>query len=530
MIPFNTYLIRLKIACLIHAIFFLCLGYSYAQDGIIELLPGTQKLVYDEVSGAQKLIGGGVNLNYEGNKIYADSVFHYEKQNVLKAYGRVHIIKEDSLNLHCDSLTYGTKTHLAKLYGNVRVIEDDYVLKTQLLDYNSESGLANYNNGGRIENTVENETLTSTRGYLYPKNKNLHFSGNVKYVSDSLEFTSDTLQYRYVKKIATFFGPTYIQTKKTETFCNEGWFNTDIREGVLKNEAFILYDSKQLCGDSLYLNDSLKIFEGQKNIHFIDTVQKISFESQKAYFSKNEQFGYLTDSLQIIYTMKDDTLYMHCDSVLIFTDTSDKLIRSELFWDVQIYGNKLQASCDSMSFDRTIERATLFRKPILWSENAELKSDTMYVFANDSVINKVELIEKPTIIMEVDSGNYYNQIGGKLIEAFFKDNKLTLAEVNRNAQTNYFPQDTIRSKNQVEIKRQGMARLYASRIKIYLDSGEVTGITYFDSPDGAFYPIPKIPMDEKFINNFSYFPEYKPINRFDIFRQKRYFTPPVEGK
>ena len=48
----------------------------------------------------------------------------------------------------------------------------------------------------------------------------------------------------------------------------------------------------------------------------------------------------------------------------------------------------------------------------------------------------------------------------------------------------------------------GMNRLYASDLKVYLDSGEVTGITYFEQPDGVFYPMDKIDSKEQFIQNF----------------------------
>ena len=49
-----------------------------------------------------------------------------------------------------------------------------------------------------------------------------------------------------------------------------------------------------------------------------------------------------------------------------------------------------------------------------------------------------------------------------------------------------------------------MNRLYASDLRIYLDSGEVVGITYFDKPDGVFYPMNKIKKEEQFISNFSW--------------------------
>jgi hypothetical protein len=55
-----------------------------------------------------------------------------------------------------------------------------------------------------------------------------------------------------------------------------------------------------------------------------------------------------------------------------------------------------------------------------------------------------------------------------------------------------------------------MNRLYSSDINIYLDSGEVTGITYLEKPDGVFYPMNQINKDEQFIPSFKWNPMLRP--------------------
>jgi hypothetical protein len=41
-------------------------------------------------------------------------------------------------------------------------------------------------------------------------------------------------------------------------------------------------------------------------------------------------------------------------------------------------------------------------------------------------------------------------------------------------------------------------------LRIYLDSGEVTGITYFDEPDGIFFPMNQIDTEEQFLPDFKW--------------------------
>ena len=156
-----------------------------------------------------------------------------------------------------------------------------------------------------------------------------------------------------------------------------------------------------------------------------------------------------------------------------------------------------------LSYSKADEYIELFKEPVVWSKNGELKGDSIRIYMNDTTINRMEINKRATVIMEVDSGLYYNQIGGNTITAFFKDNELYQALTVGNAQTVFFPTDEEKTDTLITIKRMGMNRLYASELKVYLDSGEVTGVTYFQQPDGVFYPMDKINAEESRIANFA---------------------------
>ena len=64
-----------------------------------------------------------------------------------------------------------------------------------------------------------------------------------------------------------------------------------------------------------------------------------------------------------------------------------------------------------------------------------------------------------------------------------------------------------------------MNRILASDLRIYLDSGEVTGITYFDKPDGVFYPMDKIQKEVQFIPSFNWNPSLRPKNWMEIIHE-----------
>jgi hypothetical protein len=158
----------------------------------------------------------------------------------------------------------------------------------------------------------------------------------------------------------------------------------------------------------------------------------------------------------------------------------------------------------------------LYKNPIVWAKNAELKGDRMEIFLNDSLVERIVITDNATVLMEIDSGKYYNQIGGKLMTNYFKNNELIRSDVNGGAKTIFFPENEERTDTTLTIKRIGMNRLYASDLRIYLDSGEVKGITYYDKPDGVFYPMDRINEEEQFIKEFDWKAALRPKDWMEI--------------
>lgn len=479
--------------------FFLCTSI-FAQK-MLELLPGSSELVYDESVGAHKLLGGA-NFIYQGNTMYCDSAYFFDHSKLMRAYGHVHVQKTDQLNLFCDSLQYNTGDGWSKLWGHVRAIDSEYKLTTDSMDFDTRSQQGIYRHGGKIENLLNGEVLTSRVGYFYPNSKNFFFRGNVNYVSKEVKMTTDTLQYKYAESRCYFFGPTDITTEDALIFCESGWYNVQTEEGHLRKNASIVQGSKTIRGDTLNYNPKTKISEGFGHVFFEDTLEQLNFSGNYAFIDDSMHYSYLTGEPIARKVQKNDTLYIHADTIFNQNDSLGERLLTKGYHGVKLFSANMQAIADSMSYEKGTQNMELFKDPVVWSRNGELKGDSIRIFMNDSIIHRIHVIDKATILMEVDSGKYYNQIGGNTITAFFKDNEIYQAIAFGNAQTVFFPEEETKTDTAFIVKRMGMNRLYASELKIYLDSGEVTGITYFEQPDGVFYPMSKIKESEQFIANF----------------------------
>lgn len=489
---------------------FLCRLSAWAQTDWLELLPGATQLSYDEKTGIQRLTGI-INFTYQGNTMYCDSAHYKAKTQEVWAYGKVHLNKRDTLNLFCDSLYYNGKTRMAKLWGNVRVRDREYKLTTDTLEYDAKKSRAIYRYGGRIENITTSEVLTSRVGYFNPNTEESFFRGNVVYKSPDLKMTTDTLQYNYLKHRVYFFGPTNVTQKETKLFCEKGWYDVQTEEGVLQGNAFIDQKPRLIHGDSLYYNPKQKIAIGKGHISVLDTAQKVEFRG--GYFYSNEQSGkdVLSDQPWVRLMKSKDTVYFRADTLIHQRDTLNKTLSVSGKCNVKIFQNNIQGTADSLHYDKPAGFMDMWGSPHFWSHNSELSGDSIRVYVkNDSVIEKVHLRYNAFAANEVDSGNYYNQLAGKEIWAFFKENELVKAQVLANARTVYFPTDTVKTDTSVVIDRKGMNRIYAADLNVYLDSGEVTGITFIRQPEGIFYPMDQLDPDEQFLQGFTWSPLLRP--------------------
>jgi hypothetical protein len=134
----------------------------------------------------------------------------------------------------------------------------------------------------------------------------------------------------------------------------------------------------------------------------------------------------------------------------------------------------------------------------------------------DSVIEKAQILGNASSIMKVDTGTCFNQLSGKRIDAWFKESVLVKAKVSGQAWTIFYPLEDQKNDSILTRKRKGLNRLFASELIVYLDSGEVSKITFFDKPDGVFFPIDQIEDKERFIRNFSWNPMLRPRNPYTM--------------
>lgn len=490
------------------------------KKSFLELLPGSDQLLVNEAAGYNKLIGN-VRFTYQGHQMFCDSALYYEGAGKVKAYGRVQINKQDTLNLYCDSLYFNSKSKYAKLWGHVRVRDREYKLETDSLDYDADKGEAVYRNGGVITHIERSDRLTSKIGYYYPESKNFFFRKNVTYTDDTYRMTTDTLRFQSIAEKVFFYGATNIEIPKDTTliYCKSGFFDLKNNKGHFVDSAHIFRPSQQIYGDTLIYDSKSDISIGIGNVLIRDTTEKVDFEADYAYSNGKLGKRFLTHCALATMYQKDDTLFIHADTLFATTDTLNKLKSVKAYYGVMIFSTSYQGLCDSLCYTKSDSLIKMYEKPVLWAKNSQLTGDSIQVRRNKSGISRAYIYGNSLAVSEVDSGRYYNQVAGRNIVGYFNQNKLHLVHVVGSAKTLYFPEKEEENDSSIVVTRSGMNRLFSSEIKLYLDSGEVVGVTSIEQPDGVFFNMEALPTSETKVENFIWRATERPKKEEDLWIQ-----------
>src|SRR5690554_7555129 len=97
----------------------------------------------------------------QDTRLYCDSAYYNLVHHTIRAYGNIHLNKQNTLNMFCDSLFFDTKKDYAKMYGNVRVRNNEYKLTTDSLDYDFKKNVGIYKNKGLITSISSSDQLSS---------------------------------------------------------------------------------------------------------------------------------------------------------------------------------------------------------------------------------------------------------------------------------------------------------------------------------------------------------------------------------
>jgi len=463
----------------------------------------------DRVSDAQ-VLQGNVIFEHDGALMYCDSALIFQQDNSLEAYGNIKVNQGDTVSITGDSLFYLGDEKLAKLRGNIFFKEKDLKLTTNILNYDLNSGVATYHSGGTIVSTENNNKLSSETGTYNSNTETLFFKDSVRLINPEYTIESDTLTYNTLSEISYFNGPTFIRSDENLIYCEHGWYDTQNEISSFWSNTYIISKEQKLEGDSIYYDRNIGIGEAYGNVQITDTTNNLIINGDIAIHDEKNDSSLVTGNAIFTQIENIDTLYLHADTLTFKIDSATKRQSFTGFHNVVLFKKDLQARCDSITYNEQDSLMHLFVDPIIWSDENQLTGEIITLQTSGGNISNLFINYDALIVSEIDTSNY-NQIKGKTITGYFKENQLNQIFVKGNGETIYF------LGNEGEPVTD-MNRSICTNIKIKLDSSQIQTINFITNPSSNMSPISSLSNEDKKLEGFIWKISDRPKSREDLLK------------
>jgi lipopolysaccharide export system protein LptA len=482
--------------------------FSFAQKKT-KIKFEADNIEYDETLGkkARRLIDNVV-FEHKGVFMYCDSAYQYPESNSLDAFGRVKIVQGDSMTLYTDSLNYNGDTEIFKCKNNVVLDNKDIHLETDYLIFNRGENFGYYLGGGEITNRSDQSLLVSEKGYYYTELDEFYFKKDVVYTHPEFIIKADTLKYNSEIKKTTFLGPTDIEADSNFIYCERGFFNSNTGKSEYHKNAYMTSESRIIKGDSIFYDTKENFGRILGNADILDTSEQISIRGEIALLYREKDSAVVTDMAELQQYLDEDTMFLHADTFKIFT-TKDSSRVLKAYRKIRFFKSDLQGQCDSMVYAFSDSAIMMYYDPILWSGENQITGEYVQLNMAGGRIHSMDINQDAFINSLVDSIRY-NQIRGKDMTGYFKDNQIDLIDVVGNGQTIYYPKDD-------DDKFIGVNRGESSNLKIKLKNNEINRISYINDANSTFFPLYELSPNELRLRGFQWLIHKRPTKREDIF-------------
>lgn len=478
----------------------------------------SDRLYHDTQIDAQaQILVGNVQFLHDEVLMYCDSALFYEASNSLDAFGNVRMVQGDTLSLTGDVLYYDGLEKLARVRNNVVLVHGQMTLYTDSLDYDRLYNVGYFFEGGHL--VTEDNELTSDWGEYRPDTKVAVFNYNVHMVSPPAPqkvrttLLTDTLYYNTETSVANTRGPSTIDDGDSHIYTEMGYMNSKNNDMTLLNRSEMSNTGKKLIGDSIVWNSVDSIGEAFGNVVYTDLLNKNAMTGNYCYY--DDRIGYTmgTDSACVLdFSQGADTMYMHADSIKMYTFNikTDSVYRvMHAFNHVRMYRTDIQGVCDSLVYQTQDSMMIMYKDPIIWTGVQQLLGEEIRAFMNDSTIDSIYVLRQTLSCERIDD-RHFNQVAGHEMHSYLKDGELEMTHVIGNVIVNYFPFDE-------DSLMVAMNHIESTEMKMFMGENRKMKKIWMPAASGTFYPIPMIPSQLRFLENFQWFDYIRPISPEDIY-------------
>ena len=489
----------------------------------------------DSLTSLQVLVGN-VILKQDSTLFYCDSAVYNDQKKIIEAFGNVHINDKDSVHTYSQYLLYHVDSKLANLRKKVKLTDGKTTLYTEELNYDMNTKIGDYSNGGRVENGES--VLTSKQGIYYTDLNDIYFKKNVRLVDPKYKLETDSMIYNTKSQIATFIDKTVIiDSANRKITTKEGWYDLRGRRAHLAKRPVIVDGGVHITADSIETDDSTGVNILIGRAVYKDSVQGTVVMSNYMRANREEGEFLATQHPLMIIKQDEDSIFVTADTLFsgklsrlpgykdstvkgdtikkVVTidankkqdDSTDRYFRA--WHNVRIFSDSLQAVSDSMFWSGKDSVFQLFTQPIVWASDNQITGDTIYLFTKNKKPDRLFVFENGLMINKAGEA-MYNQIRGNRINGYFVDGDINYIRARGNAESIYYVKDDAGY-------LVGVNKAAGDIIDMRFENKELKKVVFISEVKGSMYPVRQLTEEEKTLRGFQWFDKKRPKSKFELF-------------
>ncbi len=502
--------------------------------------------------------------------LYCDSLYQNKTKNIIEAFGDVRVAQAGGTQATCNYLRYETAKKLAYMRGSVTLTDGKNKLWCDELTYDLGTKVGTYNNNGRLQ--ADSTTVTSNSGVYDVKGKEARFMGNVVVKDPRYKTTSEDMGYNTDTKLTHFYAKSVVvgDSGKTRLQTTRGEYDAAKGMAHFTAHSSIWYDGQYIEGDTLFYDRAQGYGYAYGHIIAWDTSRNALLYCGHAEYFQRKRVLWALNKPVLVQINGPDTIYVRADTfysapaqrtvkasiadslsslkgaVKKAIQTPDSLLANQLkktakrkkdkvttpsmlaidtsvadstaplcfigYHHVRIFSDSLQGVCDSIVYTQSDSSVRMIYKPIVWARKSQVTGDTIVMQMDSGKIRNIYIPNNAFVVSQTgpDKAELYDQVQGKILKGYFKNNTLTELNVYPNAESIYYPKDDSGA-------FIGVTQASGEKMRIFFKDQKIQKIRLEKDVHQTLTPLQNADLPNTRLSRFKWIPERRPKSKGELF-------------
>lgn len=272
---------------------------------------------------------------HNGTLLICDTAYWRVDENIINAKGNVRLSQEGT-ELTSEKLDYYVNDNLAQFRGGVVQLRDkeNNILRTHFLDYNTADSVAVFSKGASMKDK-DGQIIESLDGTYSSKAKLFTFEKDVNMFTDSVFIKTQALDYHTDSQKAVF--RIYIDFWKDDNMlsASSGWYERNDEIFFFTGDVHGTTDKQETWCDSLYFYRIPNNVLMKGSIQLQDSLHNTTAVSRYLFYEDSLSTVTLRKEAAVAIVTEDelsqkDTLYFGADTLVYYTLRHCDIPKSEL--------------------------------------------------------------------------------------------------------------------------------------------------------------------------------------------------------